>query len=210
MKRMRQAIDALAQSLGKAAANPSALKRIQNALLGAAHGDERPLIDLGDLCDKLVHANVSERVKVAAANAGDALKHIVLANKSDPPQPGLNGLGIYAPAAGSTSDWTELEIWKRSYAALDLSKQTYWDELMYSLRKTLGPPSDSELERLRMEVRSWRKRDARAKTRVLAAKRRRARNDSRSRSPSSRSLVPVTATRWTPHREQNKSTGKMR
>jgi hypothetical protein len=131
---LKDAIASLANSLVAAVKDEGPREFVRGALKATAHGDERALIDLGNFCQKLLHANLDAAIRDSARLTLDVLHRIVRRNeKSKPPPRGLNGLGIYAPPVTSAEDWESLGIWRTTYRALDLSKDTQWDELVYGL-----------------------------------------------------------------------------
>ena len=155
------AAEALAQPLKKLAAalvdalNDDETKdQVVDAFLDTAHGDVRPLVDLGDLCTNL--SSVSDD---AVRGAAKALKKVtakpgklVLEHEFDPKLEGLHGLGIFAPGVTGEADLKRLEVSEKSYQGLKLvdPKDNEWSRVAFSeMQGILRPMQESVAEFVR-------------------------------------------------------------
>jgi hypothetical protein len=121
--------------------------QIANAFLDTAHGEVRPLIDLFDLCERLMEIDGTDAPGVATA----ARELRTFLNRKNglivEPKPelaaeleGLRGLGIFAPSVTGAVDLTRLELSKESYQELSLVKKTGWGDVVYEgLKDALEP-----------------------------------------------------------------------
>jgi len=134
---LKQAIGALSQSLIEAARSKSQNARIQGIFRKTANtgGLERPLIDLGDLCNNLSKNRVDGAVKTAAKKTLKMLRALVEPQTFPARLPHLHMLGIYAPIVAKRSFKKDLKIGTGMYRALDLMQKTAWDELVLPRRR---------------------------------------------------------------------------
>jgi hypothetical protein len=150
-------------------------EQIADAFLDTAHGDVRPLIDLYDLCEKLISI---EELEVAAKKLREFLEpqktpsiaqdptadaqagpksessestpqRFVVMHDSNPNIEGLHGVGIYAPSLTGETTLTRLELDDEMYKALEL--MTYandWPTLVYTELNTLLKPMNEVVRQL--------------------------------------------------------------
>ena len=117
--------------------------QIANAFLDTAHGEVRPLIDLVDLCEKLMKIKKTDVVTAATALhdflSPAAPDRLIVEHPSD--LDGLHGLGIFVPSVTGAADLTRLELSKTNYEKLRLVNGTDgWADLVYEgLNDALEP-----------------------------------------------------------------------
>jgi hypothetical protein len=155
-----------------AAINPSKAREtlrehVADAFLDTAHGDERPLIDLVDLCDRLKAIDpqvlpVRERkaaapIIEAAINLSGFLKpepkkpekpakpgtldgKFIVSAAASPELDGIHGVGIFAPSVTGAADLMRLRESEDLYKKLKLIGKTGWARLAYKDLKELLDP----------------------------------------------------------------------
>jgi hypothetical protein len=127
---------------------------IANAFLDTAHGDVRPLIDLFDLCDRLMEIAGPDTadVKAAAGNLSAFLRRkdadrLIVDHKAPEELEGLQGLGIFAPSVTGAAELTRLELSRENYQKLRLVEKTCWADVVYEgLKDALEPVNKSVAE----------------------------------------------------------------
>jgi hypothetical protein len=130
--------------------------QIANAFLDTAYGEVRPLIDLFDLCDRLMEMDSTDALGVATAAKKlrtflDRKDGLILEPKPEQPAEleGLRGLGIFAPSVTGAAQLTRLELSKQKYKELSLVKEeeTGWADLVYDdLNDALEPLNNAVAE----------------------------------------------------------------
>ena len=119
--------------------------QIANAFLDTEYGDVRPLIDLSDLCTRLMEINEKDapNVKTAADKLRTFLrrrKNGLIVDYKPTELEGLHGLGVFAPSVSVAAELTRLELSKENYQALSLVKDTSWPNIVYEgLNDALEP-----------------------------------------------------------------------
>jgi hypothetical protein len=127
---------------------------IANAFLDTAHGDVRPLIDLFDLCDRLMEVGGPDTANVAAAAANlrtfldrEDTDRLIVYHKAPEELEGLQGLGIFAPSVTGAAELTRLELSKEHYKKLSLVQHTHWADVVYEgLKDALEPVNKAVAE----------------------------------------------------------------
>jgi len=145
----------LTKALETAIKKDKVKEAIADAFLETAHGDVRPLIDLRDLCGKLVGINPPDAVS-DLINAAETLRAFleprrpdgfVVEHQAGRDLEGLEGVGIFAPSVTGAADLMRLELSKGEYDKLALPTSTGWAKLAYEdLRELLDPMNKAVAE----------------------------------------------------------------
>jgi hypothetical protein len=120
---------------------------IANAFLDTAHGEVRPLIDLFDLCGRLMEIDGTDAPGLATAARKlrtflDRKDGLIVEPQQEPSAEleGLRGLGIFAPSVTGAAELTRLELSKKNYQELSLVEKTGWADVVYEgLKDALEP-----------------------------------------------------------------------
>jgi hypothetical protein len=141
--------DVLAQVLASAIEDPDTRDRIAYLFIRSQTDDDRPYVDIADLCLSLVRESGDVRVMEAARALGDFLisPHVPLVGESleGSGRPfvlehgrnaggtaRLNGISIYAPHVAPIIDF---EAARHLYENFDFAQQTRWSDLVHALAR---------------------------------------------------------------------------